>query len=407
LLKGVYSMAIKKIKTTPFDEQEFIDDLLYPLQDIVAETNYNVLSVISNRLNKVGNMSASDAQRLSQIVRMQDLAEIKLEIAKGTKKTLSEVDKILDSAAEKNDQLSENLYVYRGMNPSSFKLDKRLGLIVNEARKSIKDDIVNLSKTRAMRLTVNGRQVALADAYNYAVNRGIFEVSQGVTDYQTAIRTIVKDLSKNGLAVVNYESGTIRRLDSAIRMNTLGGVSMLNQEYRREQGRQYGADGIELSAHALSEPIHAMYQGKQYSLQEFDRIQSNLERPFFEMNCRHSSFPIILGISEPAYSKNELSDYKNRSEKEVEFDTLQKDKDGNIVKKKVSRYDASQAQRIIETDIRRLKDQRNQLDKVNDKIAVTELDKQIKAKTVYYKQVSEQVGLSPKLNRLTVYDGRK
>jgi hypothetical protein len=400
-------MAIKKIKTNPFDEQEFIDDLLYPLQDIVAETNYNVLSVISNRLNKVGNMSASDAQRLSQIVRMQDLAEIKLEIAKGTKKTLAEVDKILDSAAEKNDQLSENLYVYRGMSPSSFKLDKRLGLIVNEARKSIKDDIVNLSKTRTMRLTVNGRQVVLADAYNYAVNRGIFEVSQGVTDYQTAIRTIVKDLSKNGLAVVNYESGTIRRLDSAVRANTLGGVSMLNQEYRREQGRQYGADGIELSAHALSEPIHAMYQGKQYSLQEFDRIQSSLERPFFEMNCRHSSFPIILGISEPAYSRNELSDYKNRSEKEVEFDTLQKDKDGNIVKKKISRYDASQAQRSIETGIRRLKDQRNQLDKVNDKIAVSELSKQIKEKTVYYKQVSEQVGLSPKLNRLTVYDGRK
>ena len=25
-------MAIKKIKTNPFDEQEFIDDLLYPLQ---------------------------------------------------------------------------------------------------------------------------------------------------------------------------------------------------------------------------------------------------------------------------------------------------------------------------------------------------------------------------------------
>ena len=400
-------MAIKKIKTTPFDEQEFIDDLLYPLQDIVAETNYNVLSVISNRLNKVGNMSSSDAQRLSQIVRMQDLAEIKLEIAKGTKKTLAEVDKILDSAAEKNDQLSENLYVYRGMSPSSFKLDKRLGLIVNEARKSIKDDIVKLSNTRAMRLTVNGRQVALADAYNYAVNRGIFEVSQGVTDYQTAIRTIVKDLSKNGLAVVNYESGSIRRLDSAVRMNTLGGVSMLNQEYRREQGRQYGADGIELSAHALSEPIHAMYQGKQYSLQEFDRIQSSLERPFFEMNCRHSSFSIILGISEPAYSKNELSDYKNRSEKEVEFDTLQKDKDGNIVKKKVSRYDASQVLRKTETDIRRLKDQRNQLDKINDKIEISELNKQIKAKTVYYKQVSEQVGLSPKLNRLTVHDGRK
>ena len=70
-------------------------------------------------------------------------------------------------------------------------------------------------------------------------------------------------------------------------------------------------------------------------------------------------------------------------------------------------WDASVQRRHRNKDIRRLKDQRNQLDKVNDKIAVTELNKQIKAKTVYYKQVSEQVGLSPKLNRLRVYDGRK
>ena len=93
----------------------------------MAETNYNVLSVISNRLNKVGNMSASDAQRLRPNCTNARLGRVKLEIAKGTKKTLAEVDKILDSAAEKNDQLSENLYIYRGMNPSSFKLDKRLG----------------------------------------------------------------------------------------------------------------------------------------------------------------------------------------------------------------------------------------------------------------------------------------
>ncbi len=400
-------MAIKKIKTNPFDEQEFIDDLLYPLQDIVAETNYNVLSVISNRLNKVGNMSASDAQRLSQIVRMQDLAKIKLEIAKGTKKTLAEVDKILDSAAEKNDQLSENLYIYRGMSPSSFKLDKRLGLIVNEARKSIKDDIVNLSKTSVMRLTVNGRQVALADAYNYVVNRGIFEVSQGVTDYQTAIRTIVKDLSKNGLAVVNYESGTIRRLDSAVRMNTLGGVSMLNQEYRREQANQYGGTHVYISLHANCAEDHLDINGNDYTEKEWERVSRTLERQPGELNCRHSISYGITGISENPYSKKERDEAERESTRKVSYQSDRKDADGNYITKETTRYKASQVQRGIETDIRRLKDQRNQLDKVNDKIAVSELNKQIKAKTAYYKQVSEQVGLSPKLNRLTVYDGRK
>ncbi len=400
-------MATKKIKTTPFDEQGFIDDLLYPLQDIVAETNYNVLSVISNRLNKVGNMSASDAQRLSQIVRMQDLAEIKLEIAKGTKKTLAEVDNIIDSAAEKNDQLSENLYIYRGMNPSNFKLDKRLGLIVNEARKSIKNDIVKLSNTRVMRLTVNGRQVALADAYNYAVNRGIFEVSQGVTDYQTAIRTIVKDLSKNGLAVVNYESGTIRRLDSAVRMNTLGGVSMLNQEYRREQAKQYGGTHVYISLHANCAEDHLEINGNDYTENEWERVSRTLERQPGELNCRHSIRYGITGISENPYSKKERDEAERESTRKVSYQSDKKDADGNYITKETTRYKASQVQRGIETDIRRLKDQRNQLDKLKDKIEISELNKQIKAKTVYYKQVSEQVGLSPKLNRLTVYDGRK
>ena len=400
-------MAIKKIKTNPFDEQEFIDDLLYPLQDIVAETNYNVLSVISNRLNKVGNMSASDAQRLSQIVRMQDLAEIKLEIANGTKKTLAEVDKILDSAAEKNDQLSENLYAYRGISPSSFKLDKRLGLIVNEARKSIKDDIVNLSNTRAMRLTVNGRQVALADAYNYAVNRGIFEVSQGVTDYQTAIRTIVKDLSKNGLAVVNYESGMIRRLDSAVRMNTLSGVSMLNQEYRREQANQYGGTHVYISLHANCAEDHLEINGNDYTEKEWERVSRTLERQPGELNCRHSISYGITGISENPYSKKERDEAERESTRKVSYQSDKKDADGNYTTKETTKYKASQVLRKTETDIRRLKDQRNQLDKLNDKIEISELNKQIKAKTVYYKQVSEQVGLSPKLNRLTVYDGRK
>jgi len=400
-------MAIKKIKTTPFDEQEFIDDLLYPLQDIVAETNYNVLSVISNRLNKVGNMSASDAQRLSQIVRMQDLAEIKLEIAKGTKKTLTEVDKILDSAAEKNDQLSENLYVYRGMNPSSFKLDKRLGLIVNEARKSIKDDIINLSKTSVMHLSFLKTKVPIEKAYNYAINRGILEVTSGITNYQAAIRSIISEFANDGMWSVIYKSGFEKRLDSAVRMNVLGGVSMLNQEYRREQASQYGGTHVYISLHANCAEDHLEINGNDYTEKEWERVSRTLERQPGELNCRHSISYGITGISENPYSKKERDEAERESTRKVSYQSDKKDADGNYITKETTKYKASQVQRGIETDIRRLKDQRNQLDKVNDKIAVSELNKQIKAKTVYYKQVSEQVGLSPKLNRLTVYDGRK
>ena len=187
-------------------------------------------------------------------------------------------------------------------------------------------------------------------------------------------------------------------------MNVSDGVRSLNTSYRKIQGESFGADGIEISAHALCAPDHLPNQGKQFSNEEFEQLQSSLSRPFFAMNCHHSSFPIILGISDPVYSDKELQAYKKSSEKEVEYTTLQKDKDGNYIKKKMTRYQASQtAQRKIETNIRQLKDIRNQLSINNDSIGVAEYNKRIKSKTAYYKKVSEQIGLSPKMDRLRVY----
>jgi len=147
-----------------FNETDYIDELINPLYEIMQEVNYKTISVISNRINKIGKMSATDAQRLSQVIRMQDLTEIQAEIAKGTKRALKEIDVIIESAAAKNDQLSENLYAYRNMEPSNFKFDKRLSVIVEQAKKSIKDNVLNLSKTSVMRMVVNGKSVKIKDA---------------------------------------------------------------------------------------------------------------------------------------------------------------------------------------------------------------------------------------------------
>jgi len=167
------------------------------------------------------------------------------------------------------------------------------------------------------------------------------------------------------------------------------------------------AEIMSISHCTQTAPRIILINGNDYTEKEWERVSRTLERQPGELNCRHSISYGITGISENPYSKKERDEAERESTKKVSYQSYKKDADGNYITKETTRYKASQVQRGIETDIRRLKDQRNQLDKVNDKIAVTELNKQIKAKTVYYKQVSEQVGLSPKLNRLTVYDGRK
>ena len=86
-----------------YDEIEFIDDLTNPIDDIMQKTQYNVLTIITSRINSIGKLSATDAQRLSQLVRQQDLDTIESIIAAGTNLSTKEVDSIINQAAENND----------------------------------------------------------------------------------------------------------------------------------------------------------------------------------------------------------------------------------------------------------------------------------------------------------------
>lgn len=85
--------------------------------------------------------------------------------------------------------------------------------------------------------------------------------------------------SAEGLRV-QYPSGLTRRLDSAIRMNVLDGIRAVSQDIMRQVGKEFRADGIEISAHALCAEDHLPYQGTQMSEKEFERLQNRLDRPF-------------------------------------------------------------------------------------------------------------------------------
>jgi hypothetical protein len=332
-------MAIKKT------DNDFIEDLTNPISDIMQKTQYEVLAVITNRIKKVGKMTASDAQRLSQLVRLEDLSEIENILSASTNLTVKQIDVIINDMALYNDNLAENLYKARNIPKSDFRSDASLLNIIEQARESIKDGVVNLSATTGF--MVNGKMTSLSNPYNYAVNKAVFEVQQGLFDYNTVVRNTIIQLASGGIRTVDYQSGYHRRLDSSVMMNVSDGIRQMNVSYRNKQGEQFGADGIELSAHALSEPIHAKHQGKQFSKKEFEKLQSTLERPFFVMNCKHSSFPIILGISKPVHSAKELQENIHNSAKEVKFTTLKKDFDGNYAKNTLTKYEGSQKQREV------------------------------------------------------------
>ena len=162
----------------PKNQDEFIEELLNPIDDIMSEVDTKVLAIITERIRNIGKMSASDAQRLSIIARNKDLAEIEKIISDATNLSIKQVNSIVEESAKNNDDLASYLYKARNMPPSNFKTDLSLLNAVEVAKKSIVNDIVKLSGTTVMKM--NGSDISIEKAYNYAVNRAAFEVQQGV-----------------------------------------------------------------------------------------------------------------------------------------------------------------------------------------------------------------------------------
>ena len=63
----------------------------------------------------------------------------------------------------------------------------------------------------------------------------------------------------------------------------------------------------------------AQTQTKDSTQKEFDALQARLDRPFGMWNCKHTIFPIILGVSEPAHSDRELAEINRNSSKRIDI----------------------------------------------------------------------------------------
>ena len=335
---------------------------------------------MGQHLRDIGTIAPSDVNRLIELKRMNyNLEQIKREIAKAANVSLKDVEKVFEAVAESDMRFAEK--VFAADHTPSIKSNPALERILKAQAKITKQTLANLSQT-----------TILADGYKNAVDVAVQTVQMGIADYNSAIRRAMKAAAGDGLRVQYPNSGISRRLDSAVRMNVLDGIRAINQDVMRQVGKEFGADGVEISAHALCAEDHLPYQGKQMSNKEFDRLQNTiLDRPFGMWNCRHTWHPILLGISQPAHTPEELAQYKHYSRERIEID--------GIIK---GRYEWTQEQRRIETAIRQQKDIAVLAKASGDMLARRECSAIIKELQDYYAAISKAAGLLEKPENMRV-----
>lgn len=373
--------------------EDYLDALLF---GISAAT----LVIIADMLKRVKDEGWSYADLYANYP--QAMEEYEKVLASGRATANAAVDSMLEDMATQNDKWAEGFYKASGTEQVGALDNAVMSGIIASARDKAREAIEQSLNSSVLGI-VDSRGVfrGYGDYYRKAASDAITGMLAGEQAYTQAVNKAVKELTESGLrsgftaARVQYESGVTRELYGALRMNIMDNYRQTLSDLRKAQGQEFGADGVEISAHALCAPDHVDYQGEQYSNKQFQQIQGKLARPFEEMNCRHIISPIILGISPKVYSDEELKRMKDSSEEQITFKGL----GGNDLT--MTRYEATQYQRRIEQSLRKAKTDEYLLN--TSGVDSSRYKQAIKERTSEYNRISKEAGLPTKPERTRAY----
>jgi hypothetical protein len=368
--------------------------------------NTKVLEKLGEAIKKFDGVSPTTAHKIAQELKYgTDINDLMTELSRLSGKSIKDIEEAFDLVAEENVAFAEVYAKAKNMEFVNYKDNEQLKRLVKGIVGETNATFKNLSRSRAIGFVLKdeyGKKTFknLKDTYRDLIDEAVFNVETGVTDYQSAMRGVMKQLADSGVKVheekVGYPSGYNRRIDSSVRQNVLTGVRQVNITTQKIVGRQFGADGVEISAHSPCAEDHLSIQGKQFSNAEFKKLNASLERPIGEYNCRHFVFSIVLGVNQPSYSEKMLNQMNRESQSIIEYEG-----------KKYTSYEATQVQRKLETAIRKEKDRQIIARASGDKDGVGMAQKNITALTYKYNDFSKKAGLDTYKNRLTVSGYRR
>lgn len=338
----------------PF-QPEVLDALPEELAELFRALEITLLEEICSRLKASDQLNEVTVQGIRALRSHGiDLKEIEKAIRKTSGISESKLNELLDDVVERNQKYyTELIDLAHITQPETLVSVEDTWAIYEQTKQTLRNI------TRSMGFLVDAGRTMLppAKAYQWALDNAVMQVQSGAINYNQAIKTVVKQLADSGLKVVDYEIGHRDQIDVAARRAVMTGVSQICAKYTEQSAEYLETPYFEVSAHAGARDkpgpspwsSHKDWQGKVYSIRAGD-IYPNI----YEVcglgavdglegaNCRHRRYSWVEGVSERTYTDEQLAHID---------DDLGCEFDG----KKYTAYEATQMQRRVEREARKLK----------------------------------------------------
>ena len=336
-------------------QPDLLDALPEELAELFRSLEITLLEEICSRLKLADQLNEVTVQDIKALRSHGiDLKEIEKAIRKTSGISEAKLNELLDDVMERNQKYYTELIDLAHITQPETLVSVEDTLAIYEQTKQTMRNI-----TRSMGFLVDAGRTMLptAKAYQWALDNAVMQVQSGAINYNQAIKAAVKQLADSGLKVVDYESGHRDQIDVAARRAVMTGVNQICAKYTEQSAEYLDTHYFEVSAHAGARDkpgpspwsSHKDWQGKVYSIRAGD-IYPNI----YEVcglgsvdglegaNCRHRRNVWVEGVSERTYTDEQLEHID---------DDLGCEFDG----KEYTAYEATQMQRRVEREARKLK----------------------------------------------------
>lgn len=323
-----------------------IEGIPLGIEQQFSDLEQRIMEDIVRRLKANGN----DITRAAdwQIHRLHELGMSKREIKKQIQESLQlgdkEIDRIYSDVIKTGYQRDSSIYNFKGKNQIPYEENAGLQQLIGAITTQTNGELKNITQTMGFAKRENGQLkfTKLSDYYQKTLDGAMLDITSGAFDYNTVLKRVVKEMTNSGLRTVDYASGKSLRVESAARMAVMTGVSQVTAQINESNAKELDTEYFEVTCHGGARPSHQDWQDKVYTKKELETICGlGAADGLCGCNCYHDYYPFFPGISERAYTDEELKKLKIEENTPVEYNG-----------KHYTKYEATQKQRSLERAMR-------------------------------------------------------
>ena len=187
--------------------ESWIEGLPDNIVDNLETLNNYVVQRICERIRKIGDIGTADAYRLKTAIEYAgaDIKAIEKEVARIMGTNQQEIERLFEEVAKENVDFANTFYKARNMDLlQRYTSRSALASLVDAVKRQALDGTANISNTYMVGFKRGKQIIPLREYYISTIDRAITYVQTGVVDYQSAMRSTVREMAQSGLRRVTW-----------------------------------------------------------------------------------------------------------------------------------------------------------------------------------------------------------